>query len=120
MGDVQILDSKGKKIVYIDFANCSPEDALSVMTKAKQVISKLPLGSVLTLTNLTNMHFNPGSSQQFKEYTEHNEPYVKAAAIYGAKGLLKTLYQFFTNRSKRELELFETKEEALEWLTNIK
>jgi hypothetical protein len=120
MGDVQIFDLKGKKIVYIDFSNCSPEDALSVMTKAKEIIGKQPLGSILTLTNLTDMHFNPSSNQQFKEYTDHNQPYVKAAAIYGMKGLLKSLYQFFSKRSKRELELFETREEALEWLTNIK
>ena len=119
MGDVQILDSKGKKIVYIDFSGCSPEDALSVITKAKTVIGKLPLDSVLTLTNLTNMRFDPSTSSHFKEYTEYNEPFVKAAAIYGVKGLLKSIYQFFAHRSKRELKLFETKEEAIDWLTSI-
>lgn len=118
MTNVQSLNYQGKKIIYIDFSNCQPKDASEIMEHAKAVISQEPPNSLLTLTNVTNLRFDIELSQQFKAYTEFNKPYVKAAAIIGAAGLLKSGFQFVAHFAKRDIRAFDTKDEALDWLVN--
>jgi len=46
-----------------------------------------------------------------------DRPYVKKSAWIGTENLPRVFYENFKSFSQRELPLFKTREEALEWLT---
>jgi hypothetical protein len=47
----------------------------------------------------------------------HNKPYVLAAAVVGITSpLMKLAYNFVMAVSKRNVPIFDTREQAMEWL----
>jgi hypothetical protein len=114
MEQVQIEEYKGKKIVSMNFSDRNKiHEGIAI---AKPIIAKFPPDSVLTLTDLTGLVFNSEIIQAFKEFTEHNKPYVKAGAIIGVKGIQKVAYDAVMRFSHRNIPIFATKQEALDWL----
>ena len=52
----------------------------------------------------------------FKVLTVHNRPFIKAAAIVSDSGLHRAAISMITVISRRRLEVFSTRDEALAWL----
>lgn len=119
MGRINFVTHKGKQILHIDFSNVAPDDAPTVVEEAKRVIAKQPPNSLRTLTDITNGGFPPKVNQLMKEYTAHNKPYVRAAAIVGADGLRKALVYVVATFSSRDLKPFDTPEQAKDWLAGF-
>jgi hypothetical protein len=121
MEEVQIIEYKGKKIVYIDFQDHNFQDInkiKKIIDASKALIVSHPLNSVISLTNCTGLRFSSQLIEVFKEFTEFNKPYVKTGAVIGIMGLQKVAYDAVMKFSKRNIQTFSTKEEALEWLAN--
>jgi hypothetical protein len=114
---VQILEYKGKRIIYMDFTNIDRKKSAEILEQIKPTIKAEPLNSVLTLVNVTGLVFSTEMLKAFKEFTEHNKPYVKAGAVVGIKGIQKIAYDAVMKFSERQLPLFETVDEAKEWLS---
>lgn len=51
-----------------------------------------------------------------KEFTTHNQPFVKAAAIVGVTGLQKIAYDTVIRFTKRNIPILPSVEEAMDWL----
>jgi hypothetical protein len=117
VGVEQIIEYKGKKIFYMDFSNCDRKKMTDIVEGLKPIIEEQPLNSLLTLVNVTGLIFNADILKAFKEFTEHNKPYVKAGAVIGIKGIQKIAYDAVMKFSERNLPLFETVDEAKEWLS---
>lgn len=117
MSRVQFLTHKGKRILLIDFSGLRAEEVLPVIAEARRVIGLQAEQSVLTLTDLTQMHFDSTVTAALKEYAAHNKPYVKAAAVVGATGLLSVVKQGVELAAARNLRSFSSREEAKEWLS---
>jgi hypothetical protein len=117
MNEVQTLNHQGKEIVYIDFSVCENKPRLfEVIQEAKSVLKKHPLNSVLTLTNLTNVHFDSEVVKAFEEYSAENKPFVKAAALIGVSGFQKVIHSIITRVTKRNIPTYDSKQEAMDWL----
>ena len=91
---------------------------MPVIEEAKKNIAQQPQASLLTLTDLTNMGFTSEIVEAMKVYTLHNKPFVKAAAVVGAVGLLTVAKGSIEKNSMRGLTTFTSREEAQEWLVN--
>lgn len=114
MEQVQIIEHKGKKIITMDFTDRNKiHEGISI---AKSIIAGYSPNSALTLTDLTGLVFNSEIIQAFKEFTEHNKPYIKASAIIGVKGIQKVAYDAVMRFSRRNIPIFGTRQEALDWL----
>jgi hypothetical protein len=116
--EIQILEHKGEKILFLDFSNCTSKgEFIPVIDAAKQWLQNKDPNSVLTLTDVTNAHYNAEILTLFKELTLHNKPYVKAGAIVGiTRPLMKLAYNTIMAFSKRSLPMFDTHDQAKEWL----
>ena len=79
------------------------------------IASQLP-NSVLTLSDVTGATFNIEVVEQIKELTRHNAPYVRKGALIGVTGLQALIYSAVQSFSKRNIPLFNNKEEALKYL----
>lgn len=116
--EIQVVDHKGKKIILLDFSNSTKESIQAIIAESKDFIKKQPASSALTLTDISNLHFDSDVMNMFKEFTVHNKPFVKAGAVVGVKGILKAAYNFVMYFSGRNLPLFETREKAMDWLVS--
>ncbi|HEY3316313.1 MAG TPA: hypothetical protein VGL40_13675 [Bacillota bacterium] len=117
MGRIGFIEHKGKRMMRLDFSHSGDGRAIfGAMDEAKQLISKEPPNSVLTVTDVTGAHYDGEMAAAMKEFTAFNKPYVKAAAVVGVTGLLKILYSAVVRFSGRQLVLFDDLEAAKEWL----
>ncbi len=116
MARVEFIKHNGKELLYLDFSNSKPSDVFLIINEAKQTIRTRPENSVLTLTDVTNMRFDDRVTQQMKEFTVHNKPYVRAAAVVGVEGIKKIILNAVMLFSKRKFHTFDTIESAKHWL----
>lgn len=120
MEKVKVIDHKGKNIVYLDFSYGDMlgqrQEVLDIIEEAKAFICKQAPNSLLTLTNGTGLRFSMELVDTLKDLTTHNKPYVKAAAIVGVKGIQKIAYDTVMRFTKRNIPIFPSVEEAMDWL----
>jgi len=112
MERVYFTEYKGEKFLYIDMSKCSAEEMYVVIAKAEEIIRNQPEKSVFSLTDVTDAWFDPEVNDAMKEFLSGNKPYVVAAAVVGVTG--SKIMKIFG----RKLVLFDTTEQAKEWLVN--
>ncbi len=116
MERTQFMQHNGKEILYLNFTECKAAEAYPIIEQAEAMIRTRPENSLLTLTDVTNLRFDDKLTERMKQFTAHNKPYVKAAAVVGVTGLKKILFEAVMLFSKRKLHAFETVEQAKSWL----
>ncbi len=116
---VRFIQHEGKDILLLDFSGCMADEVLVMIDKAKDVISSQPEKSLLTLADVTDARFNERVSQDMKEFTAHNKPYVKASAVVGITGLKRIIFDAVMRFSGRKISAFDNIEEAKTWLAAI-
>jgi hypothetical protein len=117
MSDSKFIQHGGRDIYYIDFTDSDVDSIKQTVEKAKKDIAAEPEGSVLTMTNVTDIRITPELSNLMKAFTAHNKPYVKAGAVLGITGLRQVTFNavlLFSGR--RNLHLFSSMHEAKDWL----
>ena len=113
---VKFITHQEKEILFLDFSNSQAHEIIKIIEDAKRVISAKPQNSLLTLTDVTNARFDEAVNSGMKEFTAHNRPYVKAAAVVGITGLKKIIFGAVMAFSKRNLASFDDVEQAKHWL----
>jgi len=113
---IQVIDYKGKEIIYLDFSDCNINEVFEIIEMAKKIIRVQPLNSVLTLTNVSGTKYNREVIQAMKEFANDNKPFVKAGAVIGIDGLKRIVYDAITRFSERNLPAFDDNEKAKDWL----
>jgi hypothetical protein len=115
---VRFIEHKGCSILMIDFQGCQPPEFLERIRYARSVIGRQPPGSTRTLTNVTKARFNNQVSEAMKEYTSHNKPYVRAAAVVGLSGLQEIVYNVIIKLTGRNIATFSDIAVAKDFLAN--
>ncbi len=115
---VKFIKHEEKDILFLDFSNTRTDEVLKIIEDAKRVISTKPMNSLLTLTDVTNARFNDEVNDGMKQFSAHNKPYVKAAAVVGITGLKKILFGAVMAFSKRNIVSFDNAEQAKRWLAD--
>jgi hypothetical protein len=111
------ITHKGRRILAVDFTGLTePAAALAAIAEVRPVIAAEPLNSVLTLTNITGSTFDPTIVEALKQLTKDDKPYVRAAAVVGVTGLQRIVMSLVSVFSGRSFALFETVDEARDWL----
>jgi hypothetical protein len=116
MKRVKNIFHKGRQILFLDFSGCSVEDFPIIIKEAEKLIRVEPENSVLTLTDVTGAKYNIGVTEELKEFTKGNKPFVKAGAVVGLDALKKIIYNSVMHFSGRNLLAFNDIEKAKDWL----
>ena len=114
----KFLDNGGQRVILLGFEGITDEAmGLAVVAEAREFIGRLkPDGSHFTLTDVTRTTYNRRIVDAFKELTVHNRPFIKAAAIVSDSALHRAAISMIAVISRRKLEVFQTRGEALAWL----
>lgn len=119
MSRVQHVSHKGKVIYHMDFSNLTAaQDIRDIMVESAMYIRTQPRGSVITLTDISGMHFSNEVKDLFAEFIKGNKPYVKASAVIGVNGLQQILYNGLMKITGRDIKSFSSTGVALDWLVS--
>ena len=113
---LRFVKHKGQTIFVIDFSHCSPKEMLLLLDMIRATIARHAHGSVLTLSDFSAAQIDKQVATRAKEVLVLDRPYVKRAAMIGTENLPKVFYEHFKSFSQRELPIFKTREEAMDWL----
>ena len=116
MSRVSYIYHQGRQILFLDFANCSVDEALGIINEAGPLISEQKEKSVLTLTDVTGARYNHDVTHAMKEFAKGNTPFVKASAVVGLDGMKKIIYNVIIKVSGRNISVFDDIEHAKDWL----
>jgi hypothetical protein len=114
---VSYINHKGKKIMIVDYRQCkSTEDTLKVLEQVRQEYMKTN-EMIISLNDFRDAY---GSNEFMKKANElgkelFDKRTIKTAAI-GVTGIKKILVNAYNVFVKNKIMIFDTKEEALDWL----
>ncbi len=115
-GRVVFIEHRGNRVLFINYSHCDIPMLKAVAAEGNRVISREALNSVLTLNDVTGTSFDKESVAVLQSKVAANAPYVRRAAVIGIGGLQRLIYEGIQAFSKRNLPLFPSRLEALDWL----
>jgi hypothetical protein len=113
---LRFIKHKGHVIYSIDFTQCTAKELLLLLEQVRSDIARHAPGSALALTDITGAQIDKKVATRMKEVLVLDRPYVKRSAWVGTESLPHVFYEHFKNFSQRDLPVFKTREEAMEWL----
>ena len=113
---IHFISHQGKKILMIDFSNCSPPEVEKIARAAPETVTAQPRGSALLLADFTGASFNHEALRAMKESAVFHKPYINKSAWVGAENLPPLFERNLKAFSRREFTTFKSREEALTWL----
>ena len=115
---IRFIDHNGKKILLVDLSNCPAKDVEKITRAVPDHVTMQPRGSVLVLTDFIGAAFDREALRAMKETAVFDKPFVKKSALIGTEDLPASFYDELKSYSRRELLIFKTREEALDWLAS--
>ena len=122
MKRVEVLNYKDREIVYINFSDLEMKDFdefKATIEDAKKIVKNYPPASAYTLVNFTNLRFSAEFLSELKELKLHNKQYVKSGEVFGVKGLQKVVFDSVMKLTGRNLPIFNSKQEGMDWLSTV-
>ncbi len=117
MEGASFITYKDRQILYNDVSGIrNVEDALVIFDKTEKIAKMQAEKSILLLTNVINTHNNVEATNALKEFSNAVTPYIKASAVVGVSGIKRIIVQSLMKVSGRKIHLFDTIEEAKDWL----
>lgn len=113
---IGFISHKGKKILLVDCSNCTVEQLVELAALVPVEVTSQPHGSVLLLADFTGASFDRNSVDRLKPSLVFDRPHLKRSAWVGVEQLPKIFYEHLKSFSQRELPIFKTREEAMDWL----
>jgi hypothetical protein len=112
------ITHRGCRILYTDYSNFSDwKDWKSLIDAERALMPAEPLGSVRAIAVFTGSRFSSEVVDAIKQLAVTNRPHMKASALVGMSALQQSVFLRGIERtSDRTFGLFDTVDEALDWL----
>ena len=119
MERVRFITHQGKKVLLIDYSNLTDETEILQMVEQREfVVDSQPRNSVLTVINVAGAKFTKEVLTRVKEANVYDRPFVRRAALVGVGESQKAAVDAVSMFAKREWGMFETVDQALDWIVN--
>ena len=115
---LRYIDHKGKSVLLADVSACNEHQLIECIKAVPQYVTKQPEHSVLLLGDFTGTHFTKDTVEQLKIAAVFDRPHVAKAAWVLNDNLHKVLLDSIRTFSAREIPVFSTREEALDFLVS--
>jgi len=113
---IRFISHQGKKILLVDCTNCTVEQLIELAALVPAEVTSQPHGSVLLLADFRGAAFDRKSVDRLKPSLVFDRPHLKRSAWVWVEQLPKIFYEHLKAFSQRDLPIFKTREEALDWL----
>jgi len=115
---LRYIEHKGKRVLLADVSACNEEQLVECIKAVPQYVTKQPEHSVLLLGDFTGTHFSKETIEQLKIAAVFDRPHIARAAWVLSDNLHKVLMESIRSFSAREIPVFSTREEALDYLVS--
>ena len=112
------LKHNHKTIIFNDFSNLEGEAFLEVIKDISEMAESVSLSHRLVLVDATNAIVDKRVMKALKNMTARSSQKISRTAIFGISGIQLFLMKTISRFAKIEMRPFETKDDALEWLTS--
>jgi len=113
---LRFVKHKGHAVYDIDLSHCPAKEMMLLLDQIRADMARHEPGSILVLADFTGAQVDKNVATRMKEVLVLDRPYVKRSAWIGTESLPHIFYEHFKTFSQRDLPIFKTREEALEWL----
>ena len=113
---VRFLEHRGQRILLVDLSHCSAAEILGLLPEIQDVVTSEPRDSVLSLADYTGAEVHREVADRVKKTLVFDRPHVKKSALVGTDHVPQVFLEAFHTFARRDFGLFQTREEAMEWL----
>jgi len=113
---IHFIVHKGRQILLVDLSNCTSDQVSRIARLVPAQTVTQPPRSVLLLADFTGAEIDKPALEVLKQATVFDRPHLKRSAWVGVESLPKVFYDNLKSFSRRDLPVFHTREEALEFL----
>jgi hypothetical protein len=111
------IEWDGRRILCCDYAGLEDQrEALDAFDQVRRAVAKEPPGTVLTLSDVRASRLDRTMQRKLMELTIHNRDFVRAAAVVGLSPDQRRDLAGIERVSGRQFTVFDTLEEARDWL----
>ena len=118
MERIRFITHKDKQILLVDVADCTAEELAACVDHVPEVVTREPLGSVLLLGDFSRAQFTRDNVEHLKIAAVFDRPHLRKSAWILTENMPKALYDSVRSFSGRQIPIFATREEALEYLVS--
>jgi hypothetical protein len=116
MERLRFVTHRDQRVLLLDFTNCTPDEISATSDQAPAVVTNEPAGSVLVVADFSGAEFDREAVEHIKVATAFDRAHVKRAAWVLTENLPKVLYDSVRQFSARDFPVFNTREEALDYV----
>lgn len=115
---VGFIQEQGLRILLLDFSNLQdPATTLARIDEARLFFLTLPKRKeIFTLVDVSRMRYDRAVLEAFQDLTRHDEPWEKAVAVFGLRGIGLVAFRASNLLSGGRLRGFGKREEAVAYL----
>ena len=113
---IRFIGHAGREILLVDFSGCSAREMEKIARAVPDFVSVKPRNSVLILSDFSGATFDEDALRAVKEAAVFDKPFVKKSALIGTQTIPTAFVAGVKSYSRRDLVVFETRQEALDWL----
>ena len=113
---IRFIEHRGKQILLVDISHCSAREVSTLARLVPSYVTSEPQASVLLLADFTGAEFDRIAIERLKESAVFDRPHLKRSAWVGLEKLPHIFYEHIKSFSRRDLPVFNTRAEAMDWL----
>src|SRR5256885_11255047 len=115
---VGFIEEQGRRLVFLDFSGLKESaPALAEIAAARRFFEGLPKRKeILTLVDVSRMRYDNDVLKAFQELTRHDEPWERAVAVFGLRGVGLIAFRANNFLTGGRLHGFGTREAAVSLL----
>ena len=118
MERIRFITHRDQRILLVDVSDCTAEELASWADRVPDVVTREPLSSVLLLADFSRAQFTRDNVEHLKIAAVFDRPHLKKSAWVLSENLPKALYDSVRSFSGRQIPIFATQEEALDYLVS--
>ncbi|MGE3063711.1 MAG: hypothetical protein AB7T10_08775 [bacterium] len=120
MARVFFLCVNEKRILVMDISSIKDvKESVKVIDEAEEIITRLPLKSVLILTDVSDTSYNMFGIEKLKSFSRNITPFVIASTVVGAVDEKNMVIEMLERISGRKITVTASRDEAIKYLSGF-
>ncbi len=116
MERIRVITHQSQRVLLVDCSDCKADEIAELADQLPKAVAQEPKGSVLLLADFSHSQLSRDTMERIKIAAVFNRPYLKRSAWVLTGNLPKPALNTVEKFSTREIPIFGTREEALEYL----
>jgi hypothetical protein len=118
MDRIRFITHREQRILLLDFTDCTPAEVAAISDHVPETVTHEPHASVLLLADFSRAEFTRECVEHVKIAAACDQPHLKRSAWVLTQNLPQALYDSIRSFSARQIPIFPTREEALDYLVS--